>query len=299
MLVIVSTSAWAQESENAVPLFLGLEPGSIIVETISLAIDGRQVTVSTKLTNPEKHGQTIGWYAYTPQFGVLGTGETYLDKTFADVRATLDRRPSPARAYQRGFFLGSDITAELVRAGLPPLPDLNADARKLARLRPIASLRVNQWKGYVSYAWTASVPAKAHVTVSVQYRALPEFVLLDADAAVFTNLIRQHCGDPAVVLRRMRSDDEANAAMTQVIYERYDVPVDYLRQRDVDVHITQSHANRLGAHPVVTLACGLDNAAQRADVAGTIKNANAVISVLVMSTPEQLAQSKEKVDSKQ
>lgn len=32
-------------------------------------------------------------------FGVLGTGEEYLDKTFADVRSTVDNKPIPALVY--------------------------------------------------------------------------------------------------------------------------------------------------------------------------------------------------------
>lgn len=299
VLAGVSTSTWAQEDENAVPLLLGLEPGSVSVETISLAIDGRQVTVTTALTNPEKHAQRIGWYAYTPQFGVLGTGEEHLDKTFADVRSTVESMPSQALVYRRGFFLGRDITAELARAGLPALPDLNADVKKLARLGKVASLRFDQWKGYVSYAWTANVAARANVSIAVRYRALPEFALLDAEGDDFNNIVRQHCGDPAVVLRRIYSEDATPVQMAQVIYERYDIPVSYMRLRNVDVRITQPRANWLSARPLVTLACGLNNDEQRASVVGTIKNANAIISVLVISTPQQLAQSKEKHHDKQ
>lgn len=284
----ISGPAAAQENENAVPLFLGLEPASVTLEAVGVKINGRIVTVATKLKNTGARAQHIGWYASTPQFGILGTGEEHLDKSFADVRATINSRPSKAQVYQRGFFLGRDITAELTRVGLPALPDLDADTKKLARLALIHSMRLDQWQGYASYAWTASVAAGAEASIEIKYRALPSFALNDVASDDFINAVKQHCGDPDTVIGRIRT---VAGAIGQVIVERYEVPIGYMRIRDVNVSIAAPGTNWLRGHPIVSLACGLANASQRASVDGTISNASALISVLMVSAPETLSSS--------
>lgn len=279
----VSAPAAAQENENAVPLYLGLESAHMTLEEVRLKIDGRMVTVGTKLRNTGASAQRMGWYASTPQFGILGPGEEHLDKSFADIRATINSRPSKAKVYQRGFFLGRDITAELTSAGLPALPDLNIDAHKLAQLAPVNSMRLDQWQGYASYAWTATVAAGAEASIEVKYRALPSFALSDVASDDFVNIVKQHCGDPSAVIGRIRA---AGGGLGQVIVESYEIPIGYVRMREVKVSIGAPRTNWLRAHPIVSLACGLANANQRASFDGTINNASEVISVLVVSAPD-------------
>lgn len=278
--VWVSSSAGAYESENAVPLSLGLEAGGAPVEGISIKLDGRQVSVLTTLRNSATHAQKIGWYASTPLFSSLGDGEEHADKSFADISARFNDRPQTPQVYQRGFFMGRDITDQLAKAGLAPLPDLQADAKKLARLDRVHGLRPEQWQGYAAYAWSTSLPAHASASIAVSYRALPQFALLDLDSAAFNQVVQQHCGDPAAVRQRVT---QAMGAVTQVMVERYDLPVNYMLMRELPVELVQPQRNWQQAQPLASLLCGLDNPALRASVSGLVAQADQALSVLVVS----------------
>jgi hypothetical protein len=276
----------AQENESSVPLLLGLESGNAELKKITVKITGRDVTIRTDLINNEATARNIGWYASTPLFSVLGDGETYDNKTFADVRATYNGTAIKPHVYQRGYFMGHDISAELVRVGLAPLPSLNSDPKKLAKLGLINAIQVVEWQGHVNYDWTASLLSLGHATIEVTYRALPEFSLVEVESEVFGRMVQQHCGDPHSALRRVRAK---NAAMSQVIIERYEIPIAYLRVHDVDLSIVQPRTNWLDARPVLSLACGLKNVNQRANVGGTISNANSSVSILILSFPNDLS----------
>ncbi|USX14341.1 DUF4424 domain-containing protein [Oxalobacteraceae bacterium OTU3CAMAD1] len=277
----VGANVAAYESENAVPLTLGLEAGKAIVEQIAVKLDGREVSVLTTLRNDDARARQIGWYASTPQFILLGEGEEHLDKSFSDVGARFDGRAMTPAVYRRGYFMGRDITAELSRAGLAPLPDLQADAKKLGRLPKIGGLRFDQWQGYVAYSWNAPVAPHASSVVEVRYRALPQFALTELDSAAFDQAVLQHCGNPDAVRRRLR---QASSGPAQVMVERYEIPLTFMLMRDVRLAITQPQANWQQAHPAVSLACGLDNSGLTASVSGTVPNANLGLSVLVVSS---------------
>ena len=278
--------AAAYDSENAVPLTLGLEAGKVTVEKIAVKLNGREVTVSTTLRNGEAAARRIGWYASTPQFAVLGDGEEHLDKSFADIGARFNGQARKPAAYRRGYFMGRDITAELAKAGLSPLPDLQADQKKLDRLAAVQGMRPEQWQGYAAYSWTEAVPAQSSALVEVQYRALPQFALADLDSAVFAQTVQQHCGNPDAVRRRILAVD---SGATQVMIERYDLPLAFLLQQDVQLEIVQPAANWQHAHPLATLVCGLANAGQSANVSGTVNNASLGLSVLVVSALPDVA----------
>jgi hypothetical protein len=279
--LIVGANAAAYENENAVPLTLGLEAGKTVVEQIAVSLDGREVSVLVTLRNEEARARQIGWYANTPQFGLLGDGEEHLDKSFSDVSAKVDGQAVTPATYRRGYFMGRDITLELSRAGLAPLPDLQADAKKLARLPKVGRLRFDQWQGYVAYSWNVAVAAHASAVVEVRYRALPQFSLAELDSEAFDQAVLQHCGNPDAVRRRLR---QVAAEPAQVMVERYEIPLAFVLMRDVPLAITQPHANWQRAHPVVSLACGLGNPGLAASISGTLANANLGLSVLVVSS---------------
>ena len=279
--LIVAANAAAYENENAVPLTLGLEAGKAVVEQIAIKLDGREVSVLTTLRNDEARARQIGWYASTPQFSLLGDGEEHLDKSFFDVGAKVDGRALTPTIYRRGYFMGRDITEELSRAGLAPLPDLQADAQKLARLPTVRGLRFDQWQGYVAYSWNAAVAPHASAVIEVRYRGLPQFSLTELDSEAFDQAVLQHCGNPDAVRRRLR---QVAAEPLQVMIERYEIPLAFMLMRDVQLAITQPQVNWQRAHPVVSLACGLGNPGLTASVSGTVDNANLGLSVLVVSS---------------
>ena len=284
--LLVTAPAIGQENEKAVPLLLGLESGGVELKQVELQLNGRQVTVISRLNNTDVVAHKIGWYASTPQFSILGTGEEHSDKSFSDVRASFNGKASKASVYQRGFFMGRDISADLTRAGLPLLPNLDFDARKLARLAPVNTMRFDEWQGYVSYAWTEMLAANAIAAIEVRYRALPAFALTEVDSEIFLRTVQQHCGDQVAVGRRIRAAAGMNK---QVIVERYELPVTHLRMQDINVRISEPQTNWLGAHPVLSLVCGLENKNQLPNIEGTIQKADSVLSVLVISLLDTLA----------
>ncbi len=279
--LIVGANAAAYENENAVPLTLGLEAGRALVEQIAVNLEGRQVSILTTLRNGETRARQIGWYASTPQFVLLGDGEEHLDKSFSDVSAKFNGKATIPVVYRRGYFMGRDISNELSQAGLAPLPDLQADAKKLARLPTVQGLRFEQWQGYVAYSWNVAVPPHVSGVVEVRYRALPQFSLTELDSAAFDQAVLQHCGSPDAIRRRLR---RMAAEPVQVMVERYEIPLAFVLMRDVQLAIRQPRANWQKAHPVVSLACGLANPGLTASVSGTVISANLGLSVLVVSS---------------
>ena len=274
--VLCCAQAKAYESENAVPLDFGLEAGGALVQGLSIRLDGRDVSVSTSLANGGNTPQKIGWYASTPHFGVLGEGEEYADKSFADISARFNTQASRATVYRRGYFMGRDITSELARAGLGPLPDFQADTQRLT----VQGLHPEQWQGYVAYAWHETLPGNASATINLSYRALPWFALADLNSPAFNQIVQQHCANPEAVRQRVR---QAAGTITEVMVERYEVPVSFMLMRDVPVEVVQPLRNWQQAQPVVSLVCGLNNDRLQASLAGTVANANQVLSVLVIS----------------
>lgn len=110
LLALFCGTAAAYESENAVPLAVGLAPGKTVLDKVAVRLEGRAVTVSATLANDRAATQRIGWYASTPQFSILGEGEEHLDKSFADVRATFNGQPRKA-AVERPATLAVDYRA--------------------------------------------------------------------------------------------------------------------------------------------------------------------------------------------
>lgn len=274
--VLASTSAMAYESENAVPLEFGLEVGGALVQGLSIRLDGRDISLSTRVTNNADTAQKIGWYANTPHFAVLGEGEEYADKSFADISAQFNGQPDKATVYQRGYFMGRDITSELARAGLGPLPDFQVDSKRLT----VQGLHPEQWQGYVAYTWHENLLPGSSGNINVSYRALPFFALDSLDSAPFNQIVQQHCGDPDAVRQRLQ---QAAGAITEVMVESYEVPVSFMQMRDVPVEIVQPPRNWQQAQPLVSLVCGLSNPGLQASLSGTVANANLSLSVLVIS----------------
>lgn len=282
LTIAICNSVSAQESENSVPFLMGLESGNAKLEKIVVEIVGRDVTIRTELRNNEAVLRKVGWYANTPQFAVLGSGETYDNKSFDDVRATYNGKTVRPHVYRSGYFMGHDISAQLLDVGLDVLPNANSDSKKLAKLKQINEMQVDDWQGYVNYAWTAAILPLAHAAIEVKYRALPEFALTEVDSKIFDRMVRQHCGDQIAARRRVKLTD---TTISQVIVERYDVPIDYLRMHDVELSITEPRTNWLDARPILSLACGINNPSQQASIRGIIDNANSGISILVVSIP--------------
>lgn len=280
LALLCSNPARAYEAEDAVPLTLAAALGKLHVERLAIRLSGRSVEIETAVRNSEATRQSVGFYAFTPFFERLGDGEEHADKTFSDVRTALGsnrlRRPA---SKQRGFFMGQDITAALAKAGVGALPDTRVAEKALAKVRFPFGMKPLEWDGLVVYSWSGTVAARATSTSMIRYRALPYFSLDNIESSSFRQAVQQHCGDPAKVAHEIVKLSDGSQ---EVIVERYELPIKFMKMQDVAVAVTQPPTNWLGAHPVTTLVCGLPNPEYKATLSGTV-NANRAISVLVIS----------------
>ncbi len=280
LALLFHSAAGAYEVEDAVPLTLAAALGKLSVERLAIRLTGRSVEIETSVRNSEATSQAVGFYAFTSFFERLGDGEEHADKTFSDLRIAngSDKLRRPA-SNQRGFFMGQDITSALAKAGVGPLPDKNVTEKALAKVRLPFGMRSLDWDGYVAYSWVDNVAPRTTRTSTVRYRALPHFGLDNISSNSFRQAVQQHCGDPAKIAREiMKSNDGSE----DVMVERYELPIKFMKMQDVSVTVDQPASNWLGAHPVATLMCGLPNAETKATLSGTV-NANMAISVLVIS----------------
>lgn len=274
--------AYAFESENGVPLTIFLENRHAAIESIAIRLQGRDVAIATALHNDTAQTQALAFYAYTPIFNQLGEGEEYLDKRFADLRVLVRGKPGRVEKLSRSYFLGKDITAQLVDAGIDPAPSLDTPAAKLARLPKVQGNRPEDWEGAIVYAWTDAIGPGARSTHEIRYRDLPQFGLEDIASERFAQRVQQHCGNPAAIVGHIRKNDP-NAG--QVLVERHEFPLPYMAMREVSLETKQPERNWLGGRPLVSLVCGIKNPDMRPDLKGVLPAADQTVQVLTISLP--------------
>ena len=271
--------AGAYEYEHGVPLTVSAELGEVAVERIAIRLEGREVEISTDLTNETAVRQNVAFYAATPLFSQWGAGEEHADKSFADLRVMVGQQPRKVSISRRAYFLGRDITDALLKAGLGVLPDTSTDARKLARSPSLQGVKPGLWQAIVVQSWTDSVPPKASVSHRVRYRVLPQFSLEKPGSDNVAQSVRQHCGDPDVVRQGLAADVKD---ASQVLVERYEIPVPFMTNHEVTVEVKQPKKNWLGAHPVVALVCGTPGRGTK--LAGKVDSPGQSLDVLIIST---------------
>lgn len=281
MLAVVGycDHAGAYENEHGVPLTVSAELGKVGIERVAIRLEGREVEISTDLNNETAVRQNVAFYAATPLFSQLGVGEEHADKSFADLRVLVGKQPRKVSTSRRAYFLGRDITDALVKAGLSVLPDTSADAKKLARLPSFQGVKPELWQATVVQSWTDSMPPKTSAIHRVRYRALPRFSLDELASDSVAQSVRQHCGEPDVVRQGIAL--EAKDA-SQVLVERYEIPVPFMTNHEVTVEVEQPKRNWLGAHPVVALVCGTPGRGTK--LFGQVDSPGQTLNVLVIST---------------
>jgi hypothetical protein len=126
-LACFSSTGFAYEFENGVPLTLGFQLGETTVKGVHIRLTGHDVEMAISLRNDTQQAQYAGFYANTLLFENHGEGEENSDKSFSDLKAFHDGKPVQVSSYQRSYFLGQDITDILRSAGVDPLPSNNGD----------------------------------------------------------------------------------------------------------------------------------------------------------------------------
>lgn len=267
--------AQAYESENAIPLTVGAHLSSASVESIRIRLTGREVEIESHIKNPSKAPLAVGFFAITPLFENLGDGEEHADKRFADLTATNNGQTIKTVASYRAYFLGQDITPALRKHGIDAVPSNDVSPQRLSKLTRVRGLPIDQWQGQATHDWVSVIAPQSTGVEVVRYRTLPQFGMEEAGSSQLSQLILQHCGS--------RELAESLAPQgEQLLFERFELPVQFLKMRALSIKVEQPAPNWLGATPIISLACGIGQ--QRSSLLeGTIEQANQSVSILVVS----------------
>jgi len=277
-----TSNGFAYEFENGVPLTLGFQLGETTVKGIHLRLTGHDVEMAISLRNDTRQAQYAGFYANTPLFENHGEGEENSDKSFADLKAFHDGKPVQVSSYQRGYFLGQDITDILRKAGVDPLPSNNGDWEKEENLPLLQNQRIQQWQGQVSFGWSAQLAPDSTSIETIKYTALPKFSLEAIDSESFAQLVQQHCGSPAKLRNMIR---RAAPKETLVLAEIFEFPLPFIALQETRVTVGKPDKKLPGGRRFATLACGFDGA-KAVPSGGMIRRATYSISILVVSLLE-------------
>jgi hypothetical protein len=278
--LLCSGIASAYESENGVPLTIAAAIWKVQAENVSIRLQGRDVTVSAVLYNNTKSPQFAAWYAYTPLFHQLGEGESHLDKSFSDLRVLVRGQPKKIEKQVRAYFMGRDITERLVKAGIDPTPSLDVPYTKLNRIPKVDGVAPEDWDASITYAWSDRIASGERSTHEIRYRDLPQFGPEEISSDSFSRRIRQYCGDPERVRARIK---QAYPDAQLVVVERHEFPLPSMALGEVTLEATQPARNWLGARPLISLACGIDNPKLLPDIKGVLSSADQTLHLMTIS----------------
>lgn len=276
----VVNSAAAYEFENGVPLTITAALGAVTVERTEVRLTGHDVVITTELRNDTSMKQSIAFYAQPPLFNAAGVGEEYFDKSFADLAVLIDGRPRRIDTIKRGFFMGQDITHLLTKVGLSPLPDVEADYKKVARLPRVRGVQPDNWQGLVMHSWTDVVPPLENSVHQIRYRSLPQFGYEELASRQFDEVVQQHCGDVNFVKQRIR---QADTTGSYVLMEQHELPVPSPARGGLTVTVSQPVAVSDKDVPLLALGCGLSDSKRGASLQGVIKGRVQTLRVLVIT----------------
>lgn len=284
LIVLFINSAQAYEYESAVPLTIDAKQDTLGAGEASIRLDGNKVEVGVSFNNESDSSIKNGFYAYTPFFTQLGEGEENADKSFSDLKVSLNGKPVKLVTERRGFFLGSDITKALVKAGLDPLPDGDANYEKIKKIPDQSGFKFRDgrdWQGFVSYAWSATIGAKSRDSMAISYKALPQFSLENISGERFSQIVQQHCGDTKLIVSQIKKIDPA---IEDVLVEKYQLPVKFINRQKIHLTVSQPATDSLGGHPVISLVCGLERQENSLlSASGVIEDLDGTLSILIIS----------------
>lgn len=275
--MLMPNYANAYEEEDAVPVTISTqnEYGNIV--RTSIKISGKNVEIGTLIQNNENTTRRIGFSAQTPFFTQFGQAEDNENKTFSDLTVIFNKKLIQPMVYRRGFFLGEDITAKLVKNRTAPLPTKDADTKGLF----YRGLPVADWQGYVAYSWITDLSPKSSNSMIVNYRALPQFGREKIYSDVFNQYVAAHCGNPEKIRNYFKN---INTLFDSVLFERYEIPVKYLSRGTASIEIKHSIESSADEQPLLSLVCGIsERTGEQPNISGNIETKNNMISILVLS----------------
>ncbi len=278
LMLCTSVAVLAYEEEDAVPLTFSAQSENASIEKIAVKLNGRDVEIRTELSNETSVIRLIGFSGNTPFFKQLGVAEDNADKTFSDLTFTFNAKVLKPKTYRRGFFLGEDVTDKLVKAGVSSLPSTESNSKQLRH----RGLPLDDWQGYVAYSWVPEMPPHSKKNVAViRYRALPQFGRDEISSDRFGRMVMSHCGKPDEVRKYVSGMNGGSGA---VLFDRYEIPVKFLRMHDVTLDVSQPKKTWEGGRPLMSLVCGIESGTgDKVNFFGKVENPDNLISVLVIS----------------
>jgi Domain of unknown function (DUF4424) len=282
----LSLGANGYEFESAVPLTIDSKLDNQEISNISVHLNDNKVSISADIDNNLNFPFTDGFFAYTPIFKQLGDGEENYDKSFSDFNVSIDAKPVRLSVNHRAFFLGKDITAELIAAGIDPLPSQDNDPEKITKVPPQFGITLKDgrdWEGLVTFSWITTVNPASKAKIEIRYRAIPQFGVENIAEQRFSQLIREHCGDSERIIKQIIG---AKPSAKTVLLERYAVPVLFINRKALTLTVSQAKTSPLGGHPLLALACGLTaGEGLRLPASGELKDVDGDLSILIVSLP--------------
>lgn len=275
----IASTGFAYDSENGVPLTVGVQLGETRIKAVQISLSGREVELAVSLSNWTKRPQYAGFYATTPLFGYLGEGEEYADKTFHDLKAFQDGDALRVTNTQRAYFLGQDITPILRKAGIGPIYSNEIHWKKLEKLPTLENIRIDNWQSQVSFGWSARIAPKSTTVETVTYSSLPQFGIESLDSEGFSQLVQQHCGQPEALKELVHA---AAPEETGVLAEVFQFPLPFLNLEEARVTIEKPKSRWMHSRPIAAVACGYEGALELPSE-GVIRRTNNTISILVVS----------------
>lgn len=275
----IASTGFAYDSENGVPLTVGVQLGETRIKAVQISLNGREVELAVSLSNWTKRPQYAGFYATTPLFGYLGEGEEYADKTFHDLKAFQDGDALRVTNTQRAYFLGQDITPILRKAGIGPIYSNEIHWKKLEKLPTLENIRIDNWQSQVSFGWSARIAPKSTAVETVTYSSLPQFGIESLDSEGFSQLVQQHCGQPEALKELVHA---AAPEETGVLAEVFQFPLPFLNLEEARVTIEKPKSRWMHSRPIAAVACGYEGALELPSE-GVIRRTNNTISILVVS----------------
>jgi hypothetical protein len=276
-LLICASQAVAYEEEDAVPLTISAEADDGNIGNVFIKLSGKTVDIRTEISNQKTSQQLLGFEAHTPFFHQLGIAEENYDKTFSDLAVSLNAHPLKLTTYRRAFFLGEDVTKKLIEAGIDPIPGKTKDHKKIQ----YRGLPLEDWLGYVSYSWITALQPKSTNMLAIRYRALPQFGLDDTSSERFGRMIAAHCGNATDIRNSLA---KISPTFKYVYFERYEIPIPFVRSHKVSLEVTQTPLKHGEVQPIASFVCGIGK--RTGDVlnfSAEIENPQTAISVLVLS----------------
>lgn len=208
---------------------------SVSLDLINIYVEDQQIGVDYVLRNIEDDSVSANYSVYLPMFSWQGVGAEYADRNAPEYSVFINSKSILIDRENFAFFNGKDITGDLMHAKVQP--DLVASwgenfltssemskSRRIKKLvnagalQEVDNVLIPKWQLLPTLAWRMDMGKKETSTMTIKYRARPEFSQLRTDGVRFSTDVLSHCGTSADVTNIKNKNE-------YVIVKKYIIPV--------------------------------------------------------------------------